>query len=130
MEIYRNIPGRPAAGRQGLFRKKNTKNNCRQVPGTGRPTAGGRLALAARLPGGRLSLPYIRVGWSPHPSFVSLQFFCLLTFHFCNPLLNLFLVFLALLLHLFFMQYSLPPLCSPPYLMLHVVLILLRLLGV
>jgi len=29
MEIYRNIPGRPAAGRQGLFHKKNTKNNYR-----------------------------------------------------------------------------------------------------
>src|SRR6185437_6534613 len=61
---------------------------------------------------------------------ISFTFLCLLTFHFCNSLLNLFLVFLALLLHLFFMQHSLPPLCSPPYLTLHVVLILLRLLGV
>ena len=67
-------PGRPTVGRQGLFRKKNTKNNCRQVPRTGRPAAGWPAPLAARLPGGRLSLPYIRVGWSPHPSFASLQF--------------------------------------------------------
>ena len=56
---------------------------------------------------------------------VSFTFFCLLTFHFCNPLLNLFPIFLALL-YLFFMQHSLPPLCSPPCLTLHVVLILLR----
>src|SRR6185437_5583150 len=61
---------------------------------------------------------------------ISFTFLCLLTFHFCNLLLNLFLVFLVLLLHLFFMQHSLPPLCSPPCLTLHVVLILLRLLGV
>src|SRR6185312_4515451 len=61
---------------------------------------------------------------------VSFTFLCLLTFYFCNPLLNLFLMFLALLLHLFFMQHSLPPLCSSPYLTLNVVLILLRLLGV
>src|SRR6185437_9173786 len=64
------------------------------------------------------------------PPPISFTFLCLLTFHFCNPLLNLFPVFLALLLHLFFMQHSLPPLCSPPCLTLHVVLILLRLLGV
>ena len=43
-------PGRPAAGRQGFFRKKNTKNNCRQVPGTGRPAVG-RPA----------SLPYVNI---------------------------------------------------------------------
>src|SRR6185437_241197 len=61
---------------------------------------------------------------------ISFTFLCLLTFHFCNPLLNLFLVFLALLLHLFFMQHLLPSLCSPHCLTLHVVLILLRLLGV
>ena len=70
----RSGPGRPAAGRQGLFRKKNMKNNCRQVPGTGCPAAGRPAPLASRLPGGRLSLPYIRVGWSPHPSFASLKF--------------------------------------------------------
>ena len=34
---------------------------------------GGRPPLAARLLGDRLSHPYIRVGWSPHPSFASLQ---------------------------------------------------------
>ena len=38
-----------------------------------RPAAG-RPALAARLQGDRLSHPYIRVGWSPHPSFASLKF--------------------------------------------------------
>jgi len=67
MEIYRNIPGRPAAGRpgpgrpaagrQGLIRKKNTKNNCRQVPGTGRQAVGRPAPLAGRQLGGRLSLP-------------------------------------------------------------------------
>jgi len=66
LEIYRNIPGRPAAGR----------------PGPGRPAAGrggrdfcaktfakifARRSLAARLQGDRLSHPYIRVGWSPTP---------------------------------------------------------------
>src|SRR6185437_14501444 len=35
---------------------------------------GGRPPLAGRLLGDRLSHPYIRVGWSPHPSFASLQF--------------------------------------------------------
>ena len=39
----------------------------------GRPAAG-RPALAARLLDDRLSHPYIRVGWSPHPSFASLKF--------------------------------------------------------
>ena len=45
---------------------------CRSL-GAGRPAAG-RPALAARLQGGRITHPYIRVGWSPHPSFASLQF--------------------------------------------------------
>ena len=37
-EIY---PGRPPSSRAaGAFPQKNTKNNCRQVPGTGRPAAG------------------------------------------------------------------------------------------
>ena len=65
-EIYRNIPGRPAPGRQGLLCKNFCENICAQVPGAGRPAAG-RPALAARLQGDRLSHPYIRVGWSPHP---------------------------------------------------------------
>ena len=45
---------------------------CRSL-GAGRPAAG-RPALAARLLGDRLSHPYIRVGWSPHPSFALLKF--------------------------------------------------------
>ena len=66
-------PGSPAAGRQGLIRKKKTTKNCRQVPG-GRSPGSGAAGLAARLLGDRLSHPYIRVGWSPHPSFASLKF--------------------------------------------------------
>ena len=61
---------------------------------------------------------------------VSFTLLRLVTFHFFNSLLDIFLVFLALLLHLFFVQHSLPLLCSPPCLTLNVVLILLRLLGV
>ena len=70
-------------GGRGIF-KKNRGENCAQVPGgrspgseaagpPGRPAAG-RLALAARLQGDRLSHPYIRVDWSPHHSFASLKF--------------------------------------------------------
>ena len=61
-----------------------------------------------------------------------ISFTCLrlLTFHFCNPLPDIFLVFLALLLHLFLAQHSLPPFCSPPCFAFNVILSLLRLLGV
>src|SRR6185436_7989164 len=54
----------------------------------------------------------------------------LLTFHFCNPLPDIFLVFLALLLHLFLVQHSLPPFCSPPCFAFNMILSRLRLLGV
>ena len=63
----------PAAGRQGLLWKKIAEKIAQRSLGAGRPAAG-RPALAARLQGDRLSHPYIRVGWSPHPSFVSLKF--------------------------------------------------------
>ena len=73
-------PGRPAAGRQGLLCKNFCENICAQVPEGRSPGSGaagppaGPAALAARLQGDRLSQPYIRVGWSPHPSFASLKF--------------------------------------------------------
>ena len=67
-------PGRPAAGRQGLLCKAFCSNNCAEVPGAGRPAAGRPAPQAARLQGDWLSHPYIRVGWSPHPSFASLKF--------------------------------------------------------
>ena len=80
-EIYPGRPaagrpglGRPAAGRQGLIRKKTRKIIADRSLGPVARLRGGRPPLAARLPGGRLSHPYIRVGWSPHPSFASLQF--------------------------------------------------------
>ena len=94
LEIYRNIPRPPrcraarswppGSGAAGAFLKKNREENCAQVPRgrspgsraagpPGRPAAG-RPALAVRLQGDRLSHPYIRVGWSPHPSFASLKF--------------------------------------------------------
>ena len=64
----------PAAGRQGLKRKKKKKKSCRQVPGAGRPVAG-RPAPPGRPAAGRPALPpYIRVSWSTHPYFASLQF--------------------------------------------------------
>ena len=66
-------PGHPAAGRQGLCAKVFAQIIARRSLGAGRPAAG-RPALAARLLGDRLSHPYIRVGWSPHPSFASLKF--------------------------------------------------------
>jgi hypothetical protein len=55
-EIYH---GRPA----GFIRKKTQKI-----------IADRSLGPVARLQGGRLSHLYIRVGWSPHPSFATLQF--------------------------------------------------------
>ena len=61
---------------------------------------------------------------------VSFTCLCLLTFHFCNPLPDIFLVFLAFLLHLFLVQHSLPPFCSPPSFLFNVILSFLRLLGV
>ena len=71
--VGRPGPGRPAAGRQGLLCKTFCSNNYAEVLGGGRPAVG-QPALAARLLGDRLSHPYIRVGWSPHPSFASLKF--------------------------------------------------------
>ena len=75
--------GRPAAGRpvpaarqrggRGISEKKFAEKIARRSLGAGRPAAG-RPALAARLQGDRISHPYIRVGWSPHPSFASLKF--------------------------------------------------------
>ena len=50
-KVFAQSPCRPAAGR----------------PGPGRPAAGRPAPLAARLLGGRLSHPYIRVGWPPTP---------------------------------------------------------------
>ena len=73
LEIYTLPGGRPTAGRQGLLCKTFCSSNCAEVPGAGRPAVG-QPALAARLLGDRLSHPYIRVGWSPHPSFASLKF--------------------------------------------------------
>src|SRR6185437_8095016 len=66
-------PGRPAAGRPGpgrpveAYPKKKTAKNCRLVPGCRSPGSGAAGPLAVRLLGGRLSHPYIRVGWSPTP---------------------------------------------------------------
>ena len=96
-EIYRNISRPPrcratrtwsprcgAAGAfvQKLLRKYLCAGPWGRSPGlpvarpAGPPSrpAAGRPALAARLQGDRLSHPYIRVGWSPHPSFASLKF--------------------------------------------------------
>ena len=53
MEIYRNIPGRPAAGRQGLICKKRGKQIADRSLGTGRSAAGWPAPKAARLRGGR-----------------------------------------------------------------------------
>ena len=55
--------GQDLAAWQGLILKKIRKI-----------IADRSLGPVARLPGDRLSHPYIRVGWSPHPSFASLQF--------------------------------------------------------
>ena len=52
------------------------------------------------------------------------------TFHICEPLLDLFFIFLALLLHFFLLQHSLPPFRSPPCLALNVFLSFGRLLRV
>ena len=87
-EIY---PGCRAAGIRspccvaaGAFLQKFSRKICAPAPGGpvarqrgGRPpcrSAVGRQVLAARQQGDRLPHPYIRVGWSPHPSFASLQF--------------------------------------------------------
>ena len=52
------------------------------------------------------------------------------TFHFCEPLLDLFFIFLALLLHFFLLQHSLPPFRSPPCFAFNVFLSFGRLLRV
>ena len=52
------------------------------------------------------------------------------TFHICEPHLDLFFIFLALLLHFFLLQHSLPPSRSPPCLALNVFLSFGRLLRV
>ena len=67
-------PGPPAVGRQGPKRKKKKKKIVDRSLGPVARQRGGRPPLAARQLGGRLYHPYIRVGWSPHPSFASLQF--------------------------------------------------------
>ena len=67
--------GRDLAARQRGGRgisEKISRRKLRAGP-WGRPAAG-RPALATRLQGDRISRPYIRVGWSPHPSFASLKF--------------------------------------------------------
>ena len=56
---------------------------------------------------------------SLHISFTLLR---LPTFHICEPLLDLFFIFLALLLHFFLLQHSLPPFRSPPCFALNVFL--------
>src|SRR6185436_15113717 len=60
-------------GGRGISEKNFAEKIAPRSLGAGGPAAG-RLALAARLQGDRLSHPYIRVGWSPHPSFASLKF--------------------------------------------------------
>ena len=67
----RDLAARLPGGRD-LNAKKEEKN-CRSLGPVARQR-GGRPPLTARQRGGRLYHPYIRVGWSPHPSFVSLQF--------------------------------------------------------
>src|SRR6185437_4845531 len=52
------------------------------------------------------------------------------TFHICEPLLDLFFIFLALLLHFFLSQHSLPPFRSPLCFVLNVFLSFGRLLRV
>src|SRR6185436_2346639 len=52
------------------------------------------------------------------------------TFHICEPLLDLFFIFLALLLYFFLLQHSLPPFRSPPCFAVHVFLNFGRLLCV
>ena len=63
----------PLRGGRGFCVKTFAKIFTRKSLGADRPAAG-RPALAARLQGDRISHPYIRVGWSPHPSFASLKF--------------------------------------------------------
>ena len=52
------------------------------------------------------------------------------TFHICEPLLDLFFIFLALLLYFFLLQHSLPPFRSPPCFAFNVFLSFDRLLRV
>ena len=52
------------------------------------------------------------------------------TFHICEPLLDLFFIFLALLLYFFLLQHSLPPFRSPPCFAVNVFLNFGRLLRV
>ena len=77
-------PGRPAAGRQGLFCKNFTNFFAEKPledrsPGSGaagppgRPAAG-RRAPAAQQQGDRLPRPYIRMAGPPTPHFASLKF--------------------------------------------------------
>ena len=58
---------------------------------------------------------------------VSFTFGRRLTIHLLHPLADLFLLFLALLLLLFLVLHSAPTFCSPPCLLFHKVLCLLRL---
>ena len=84
-EIYRNIPPpprcraagtwSPRCGAAGAFvQKLLRKYLCAGPWGPVARQRGGRPPQAARQRGGRLSHPYIRVGWSPHLSFASLKF--------------------------------------------------------
>ena len=68
----RDLAARLPGGRD-LNEKKRKKIADRSLGPVARQR-GGRPPLAARQLGGRLYHPYIRVGWSPHPSFASLQF--------------------------------------------------------
>ena len=61
---------------------------------------------------------------------VSFTFRHRLTIHLLHPLADLFLLFLALLLLLFLLLHSVPTLCSSSCFLSHIVLSLLRLLGV
>ena len=64
------------------------------------------------------------------PLSISFTLLRLLTFHICEPLLDLFFIFLALLLHFFLLQHSLPPFRSPPCFAFNVFLSFGRLLRV
>ena len=74
MEIYRNIPRPPSRRAAGTWPPDSRAAGAFPQKKIQKIIADRSLGPVARLPGGRLSLPYIRVGWSSHPSFASLQF--------------------------------------------------------
>ena len=64
------------------------------------------------------------------PLSISFTLLRLPTFHICEPLLDLFFIFLALLLYFFLLQHSLPPFRSPPCFAFNVFLSFGRLLRI